>query len=114
MSLREDYPDEADPEEACRRNYLAWKRLSEFEKLRPKKLDGYQSQLLSLFYKCRRYAEEMKPIPRRIVQELSDCGLCDSDIAEFIINGLDSEFLSICSAKVKRDIDSLKSKGNKT
>lgn len=114
MSLREDYPDSPDPEEACRQNYIAFKMPHEFERMRPKPLDLYQSQLLTLFYKCRRYAEEMKPIPRQIVKELSDCSLCDSDIAEFIITGLDSEFLSICAAKVKRDMDSLKSKGNKT
>jgi hypothetical protein len=112
MSLREDYPDEADPEEACRRSYQAWRRLDEFDAMRPKQLDHYQRQMLAKFYKCREYSEEMKPIPRDILAEVSDSNLCDPDICEFIIKGLDSEFLAICSAKVKRDIENLKSKGN--
>lgn len=112
MSLRDDYPDEADPEEACRRNYQAWRKLDEFDAMRPRQLDQYQRRMLSLFYKCREHAEEMKRIPRDVLEEFADSNLCDPDICQLIIEGLDSEFLSICSAKVKRDIENLKSKGN--
>lgn len=108
MQLREDYPDSPDPEEECKRNYIAFKMPEEFERLRPAKLDSYQQQLLSLFYKARKHAEEMKPIPYRVMQKVTDTTLCDADICEYIIAGIDDHFLSLCSAKVKRDIENMK------
>lgn len=113
MSLREDYPDSDDPEEECRQHYAGWKMLGEFERMRPAKLDSYQQQMLALFYKARKHAEEMKPIPQKVIKKVTNTTLCDADICEFIVGGIDDHFLSLCAAKMKRDIEKMKSKGGK-
>lgn len=66
--------------------------------------------MLSIFYKCRGYSEEMKNIPSAVLKECCESGKSDDDIVVFIVKGLDSHFLKACSDKVKRDLEKSKSK----
>lgn len=113
MQLREDYPEESDPEAKALQDYEAFgeKYVAEFKAMRPKKLNEYQQNILNLFYKCRSYSDENKTIPFKIIKLFSDCNFCEKDIAEYIINGIDNEFLKLCSDKIKRDLENLKNKG---
>jgi hypothetical protein len=111
MNLKEDYPDEQNPENVCYQYYKEWNLEHEFEKLRPKKLNNYQTKLLNLFYKCRMYADDSKSIPLPVLKEISNCDFCEQDIAEYIITGVDGKFLEMCSEKIKRDLENLKNKG---
>lgn len=115
MKLKEDYPDEADPEAKAAADYGAFgpKYAAEFEAMRPKRLSEYQQRFLSLFYKCRKYAEEMKPIPIAVLTRYTKCDFAEPDVCRFIIEGVDSKFLEICGDKMRRDIDKMK-KGGKS
>lgn len=66
--------------------------------------------MLSIFYKCRGYSEEMKSIPSAVLKEYCKSSKSDDDIVMFIVKGLDSQFLKACSDKVKRDLEKSKSK----
>lgn len=111
MQLREDFPDSANPEAECEAIYISWKKQDEFEKMRPARLNNYQNKLLAIFYKCRKYADEMRSIPLEILKEFSSCNFCEQDICQFIVSGIDDHFLTLCGAKMKRDIENMKSKG---
>ena len=111
MHLKEDYPDSECPENECFKIYSDWGLPEEFYKMRPKQLNTYQSKLLNLFYKCRVYSEELKSIPFNTIKEFSNCDFCEADIAEYIICGIDNQFLKMCSDKIKRDLENIKNKG---
>ena len=66
--------------------------------------------MLSIFYKCRGYSEEMKSIPTDVLKEQCKSTKSDDDIVKFIVKGLDAHFLKACSDKVKRDLEKSKSK----
>lgn len=105
MSLRESYPDVDDPEKCFYSDCKAWGTLNEFYSAKPKELNKYQQMLLSLFYKCRKYAEDLKPVPLDILEKICDTDLVDADIAVYIVGTVDSHFLKLSSDKVKRDLD---------
>jgi hypothetical protein len=84
--------------------------LSDFYSQKPKELNDYQKEMLSIFYKCRSYSEEMKTIPSEALKEHCKSTKSDDDIVKFIVKGLDSHFLKACSDKVKRDLEKSKSK----
>lgn len=111
MQLKEDYPDLDDPEYQCFKDYKSWGLEHEFLEMRPKPLTDYQNNVLHLFYKCRVYSDESKSIPLEVLNKFSNCDFCEPDICQFIISGIDSKFLKMCSDKIKRDLDAIKSKG---
>lgn len=84
--------------------------LSDFYRQKPKELTEYQKEMLSIFYKCRGYSEEMKSIASEVLRENCKSSKSDDDIVRFIVKGLDSHFLKACSDKVKRDLEKTKSK----
>lgn len=114
MKLKEDYPDEPDPESKAAADYSAFgaKYVAEFEAMRPKRLSEYQQRFLSLFYKCRKYAEELKPIPLTVVTRYTKCDFAEPDVCRFIIEGIDGKFLEICADKVRRDTEKMKRGGS--
>lgn len=111
MHLKEDYPDDENAEAKCFQFYADFNLLHEFEAMRPKPLNSYQNKLLNLFYKCRAYSEDSKSIPFNIIKHFCNCDFCEPDIAEYIVCGLDNQFLKMCSDKIKRDLENLKNKG---
>lgn len=110
MTLKTDYPDSPDPEASCFKDHCAWgeKYIEEFYKLKPKKLNEYQEQILLIFYKCRNYSDEMKRIPLDILEKFCNVDICDSDICEYIVKGIDSEFLRLSSEKIKNDTSKIR------
>ncbi len=53
----------------------------------------------------------METIPIEIAERFSNNCEFESDLAMFIINKLDSEYLKICYEKEQRDIENIKNNG---
>ena len=66
--------------------------------------------MLSIFYKCRGYSEEMKSIPSAVLNDNCKSSKSDDDVVKYIVKGLDSHYLKACSDKVKRDLEKSKAK----
>lgn len=111
MTLKQDYPNEDNPEAKVYKDYKAWGMLDELERMKPEPLDDRQDSLLQLFYKCRQYSKPMETIPIEIAERFSNNCEFESDLAMFIINKLDSEYLKICYEKEQRDIENIKNNG---
>lgn len=109
--LREDYPNEKDPEAKLYKDYKAWGQLAELEAMKPEPLDDRQQSILQLFYKCRQYSKDMERIPYEIINDLSENTKFEKDLLNIIIQDLDYEYLTLCNEKQKRDLENIKNNG---